>query len=223
MAETPELRASDADREHAAEALRRAGGEGRLDVDELDERLHLAFAARTRSELEALVADVTVRDGVEDRAVGAPASRLAVRPGEGGSKWLIAVMGGADRTGRWRLAERVLNLNVMGGSELDLNDAELSGPLTQLRVVAIMGGAEVYVPEGLNVQVSHFAFMGGNEIDLGSERPDPGGPTVHLKLFSLMGGIEVRRGRKPTRQDRRDQRRELRRARHEARHRHRDR
>ena len=39
MAETPELRASDADREQAADLLRHAAGEGRLTVEELDERL----------------------------------------------------------------------------------------------------------------------------------------------------------------------------------------
>ena len=60
MAETPELRASDADREQTAELLRRAAGEGRLTVDELDERLAEAFTARTRAELEQLIADVVV-------------------------------------------------------------------------------------------------------------------------------------------------------------------
>ena len=35
----PELRASDADREHTAERLRQAAGEGRLTIEELEERL----------------------------------------------------------------------------------------------------------------------------------------------------------------------------------------
>jgi hypothetical protein len=210
MAETPDLRASDSDREHAAELLRQAGGEGRLDVEELDERLQQAFAARTRAELEALVADVVVGDRGEHRAVGAPAARLAVRPGEGGARWLVSIMSGTDRKGHWRLAERVMNINFMGGSELDLNEAELSAPRTELRVIAFMGGAEIHVPDGLNVEVSQFAFMGGNDINLGPTRPDPGGPTVHLKLFSLMGGIDVQRGRKLTREERRLRRRERR-------------
>jgi hypothetical protein len=220
MAETPELRASDADREHAAELLRHAGGEGRLDVEELDERLHQAFSARTRGELEALVADVVVGDPGAHRAVGAPPSRLPVRPGEGGSKWLISVMSGTDRKGVWRLAEKVLNINIMGGSDLDLNDAELSADRTELRVIVIMGGAEIRVPDGLNVEVSHFAFMGGDNIEIGLERPDPGGPTLHLKLFSLMGGVDVKRGRKPTREERRAlklERRQERRERRDAR------
>jgi hypothetical protein len=35
----PELRASDADREHTAELQRRAAGDGLLDVDEMEQRL----------------------------------------------------------------------------------------------------------------------------------------------------------------------------------------
>ena len=56
----PELRASDADREHHAEILRRAAGEGRLTFDELDERLTTVYESRTHRELERLVADVVV-------------------------------------------------------------------------------------------------------------------------------------------------------------------
>ncbi|HWI75293.1 MAG TPA: DUF1707 domain-containing protein [Baekduia sp.] len=196
MAETPELRASDADREHAAEVLRGAAGEGRLTVEELNDRLDAAFAARTRGELEVLVADVLV-EGV------APSPSLPVRAGDGGTKWLVSIMGGHDRRGHWRVGPKVININFWGGSDIDLNDAELSAPETTIRVISIMGGADVWVPEGLDVRVSEFALMGGNDVTLGRERPAPGGPVVHVKLFSLMGGSVVRRGRRLTREERR--------------------
>jgi hypothetical protein len=53
-----ELRVSDADRERIAERLRLAAGEGRLSVDELEERLERAFGAVTARELEPLIADL---------------------------------------------------------------------------------------------------------------------------------------------------------------------
>jgi hypothetical protein len=56
---TPRLRASDADREATVERLRFAAVEGRLDADELDERLAAAYRARLCSELERLTEDVT--------------------------------------------------------------------------------------------------------------------------------------------------------------------
>ena len=55
----PELRASDADREAAARRLHTAVMEGRLDSDELEERLSQAYSAKWCSELTRLTADVT--------------------------------------------------------------------------------------------------------------------------------------------------------------------
>jgi hypothetical protein len=54
----PGLRAADADRDATADLLRRASGEGRLGVDELEQRLELAYAARTAGDLRALTADL---------------------------------------------------------------------------------------------------------------------------------------------------------------------
>ena len=54
----PALRASDADRERVAEALRRHHVDGRLDTDELQERLGRCYAARTAAELAPLLADL---------------------------------------------------------------------------------------------------------------------------------------------------------------------
>jgi hypothetical protein len=54
----PQLRAADADRERHAELLREHAAQGRLTVDELDERLDRVFAARTHGELAPVVADL---------------------------------------------------------------------------------------------------------------------------------------------------------------------
>jgi Domain of unknown function (DUF4190)/Domain of unknown function (DUF1707) len=56
---TPDLRASDSDREATAERLRVAALEGRLDPTELDERMSAAYAARYCGELARLTEDVT--------------------------------------------------------------------------------------------------------------------------------------------------------------------
>jgi uncharacterized protein DUF1707 len=54
----PALRASSRERDRAAADLVRHWHQGRLDVDELDERIGRALAARTRGELELLRADL---------------------------------------------------------------------------------------------------------------------------------------------------------------------
>lgn len=59
MAESnPHVRASDADRERVAERLREHCAQGRLDEEELAERIAQAYQARTRGELAALTEDL---------------------------------------------------------------------------------------------------------------------------------------------------------------------
>jgi hypothetical protein len=70
-----ELRVSDADRERIVERLRAHATEGRLTVDELEERVQRALGARTASELAALT-----RDLPERRAPGQRAPRWWDRP-----------------------------------------------------------------------------------------------------------------------------------------------
>jgi uncharacterized protein DUF4190/uncharacterized protein DUF1707 len=58
-AQPPALRASDADREAVAERLRVASVDGRIDAEELEERLSAVYAARWVADLDRLVADVS--------------------------------------------------------------------------------------------------------------------------------------------------------------------
>ncbi len=203
----PDLRASDADRERAVLTLGRAAGDGRLDVEELEERLQLAYAARTHSELERLLADVGGAIAGDLAQAPVPAPRTRVGPaGVDGTSWIVSIMGGNQRTGRWRVAERCNVVNFMGGAELDLHDVELSDHVTVVNVYTLMGGFEIRVPDGVDVQISKFAFMGGHEVKLGSEPPPPGAPVIRIRLWTMMGGGEVRRGRKRDRRDRGDDR-----------------
>ena len=107
-------------------------------------------------------------------------------------------MSGRERKGRWLVGKNLKVINIMGGSDLDLNDAELADDNVEMTVFSLMGGADVRVPESLNVELTEFAFMGGNGSKLGNERPDPGGPTLRLRVISIMGGTDVNRGRKLT-------------------------
>jgi hypothetical protein len=56
-----QLRISDSDRHKVAEVLREAAGEGRIDMDELDERLEATYAARTYADLVPITVDLPVQ------------------------------------------------------------------------------------------------------------------------------------------------------------------
>lgn len=55
----PALRASDADRESVAATVRQACVDGRIDSEELEERLSAVYSARWVGELDRIVADVS--------------------------------------------------------------------------------------------------------------------------------------------------------------------
>ena len=54
----PDMRASHEDRDRVVDALRVAGGDGRLSAEELDTRLERALSARTLGELAGLTSDL---------------------------------------------------------------------------------------------------------------------------------------------------------------------
>lgn len=90
----PRLRVSDADRERTVELLREHHAVGRLDAQEFHDRLEQAFAAKTRGELDALLADLPAIDLY--RLPSADIRPVRRRGGSGpargadGAAWLVA-------------------------------------------------------------------------------------------------------------------------------------
>jgi hypothetical protein len=182
VSEPPELRVSDADREATVGRLRQAGGEGRLTLEELAERVELADAARTRGELDVLTADLP--------ATSAPAPPPA--PLGKDRRWVVAIMGGETRKGRWRPSRRTNAIAVMGGIDIDLREAELADG-AEFLAIGIMGAVSIVVPEGVSVEMSGLALMGGNSGPDDRVPPLPEAPVVRVRAFSLMGGVVVER------------------------------
>jgi len=78
------LRASHADREHVIDTLKAAFADGRLDTDDLDDRVGQALAARTYAELATVTADIPVgpaRAPRPRRAARRPVNKEAVKWG----------------------------------------------------------------------------------------------------------------------------------------------
>jgi DUF1707 SHOCT-like domain len=78
MASDLRIRASDADRDAAAAALREHLAAGRLTTEEFDERLDKAYAAKTLGDLDDLMADLPATD--PGPLPGTSVDRFAARP-----------------------------------------------------------------------------------------------------------------------------------------------
>jgi len=182
------LRVSDAERDETVRILGEHAAVGRLTLDELEERSGRALAARTRGELATLTGDLPQEAGVEGR--GRPAPTLphnAKKP----VRWMVAIMAGSHRRGRFRAVGRINAIAIMGGDEIDLREAEIEGGELTLNLVAIMGGATIYIPDTVELDVGGFSLMGGNT-EIGAERPPrPGAPVIRLRTWNLMGGATI--------------------------------
>jgi hypothetical protein len=188
VSDLPELRISDADRERVAERLRDAAGEGRLTIEELDERVELAYAARTGSDLTPLTADLPET---------APGADTPARRGAGKMRrWTVALMGGGNLRGRWLAGRKLTSIAVMGGGEIDLRNAVLTEGDLHITIFAFMGGVDVVVPPGIDVELTGFALMGGNDSNVPPQDLPPGARRVHVRAVSIMGGSGVRMKRR---------------------------
>jgi Domain of unknown function (DUF1707) len=190
-----EMRASDADRERVAAVLREAAGEGRIGLDELDERLGAVYAARTYAELEPITRDLPA-PGEQPVAI-IPAAAVPAQQSErfGGvpaSKGAFALMSGFERRGRW-VVPRVFRAGaLMGGGEIDLREARFAAQTVTIHAWTFMGGIEIIVPEDAEVHVVGLGIMGGfdhNAAGVG----EPGAPTIVVKGLAVMGGVSVER------------------------------
>ena len=187
------MRISDADRHRVAEVLREAAGEGRLDLDELDERLGLTFAAKTYADLVPITADLqAVGPTTHTGPAASPVPRAGGVPAVGHAS-SIAIMGECTRRGVWQVPTQQAAFALMGSITLDLRQAILSGPEIVINANAIMGDVKVIIPAHVHAVVDGTPIMGdsGQGKDKVPADLGPGSPTVRVRGIALMGSVQV--------------------------------
>ncbi|MFG2403831.1 DUF1707 domain-containing protein [Streptomyces brevispora] len=196
------MRASDAERERIAEILREAVAEGRLGMEEFDQRLDATYKARTHGELEPIVRDLPgIGAAVAPVAAGqhltGSMARWSDRVGKPAtSAGAFAFWGGFRRRGNWTVGRKFTAFAMWGGGEIDLREADFEEREVVIRCFTIMGGMQVTVPPDLNVEVRGIGIMGGfGESTKDEGIPAPDSPRVRVTGFALMGGVGVERKR----------------------------
>jgi hypothetical protein len=187
------LRISDEDRHRVAEVLRRAAGEGRLDLDELDQRLEATYQAKTYGELVPLTVDLPA---------GAVSSELSPRlstprPAPAGRTYAssVAIMSDTKRLGPWQVGESHAAFSLMGSVTLDLREAVFETHEVVINASAIMGEVKVVVDARTAVVMEGIGVMG----EYSEQRPrvpaevSDDSPVVRLRGLALMGSVHVQR------------------------------
>lgn len=182
-------------RELAVQRLTAAFAAGRIELDDLEQRLDRVMHAQTAAELDATIAGLEHPPGRANVPAVQPNSGEFVidHPRRRTSKVTFIMMGGVDRKGTWAPAKRHVAVAFMGGAYLDFREAALQPGVTHVYCGTVWGGIEVAVPHGLDVEVSGFALLGGlGRVEQESGSTDPRRPQLHIHALAVMGGIEIK-------------------------------
>ncbi|MFY7070033.1 DUF1707 SHOCT-like domain-containing protein [Nocardiopsis changdeensis] len=173
-----ELRASHQDRDTVVERLRNAAVEGRIDHDELDERLERALTSKTHAELAALTADLPVPQDPEEQL-----PPLVLKGGMSG-----AVRG----PGRWEAPAYVIAHGGVGGVKIDFS--RVRSRLREILVEAYgeTSGVTVVIPDGWTADTTGMDPGVGGLRDRTTPDRLPGTPLIRLAGSGGMGGVIVR-------------------------------
>jgi hypothetical protein len=162
----------------------------RLTLPEYERRVELAYRATSAGALQDLTRDLVPLPParVAAAAMSAPVASHSTR-----AKTFLALMSGIVRRGTWTVPARIRAVACMGGIGLDLREATLTAPVTDIYVFALMGGVEIIVPPDVRLETDGFAIMGGFEDQLQEPASrDAGVPLIRVHGLAIMGGVEAR-------------------------------
>ncbi len=175
------------DRETIARALANAAGQGRLDTEELENRLARTHQARNYDELEQLLADLPGSQQPEERTVAEHTVPETLH--------ITAALRKARRHGRWKVPRRIIASAGRGEVELDFSEAEFTNDKLTVDARPNLSDVELIVPEGHAVTTEE-ATPGTEPVHDRTTAPaQPDTPHIHIVARAGMGSIIVRHPR----------------------------
>jgi hypothetical protein len=185
------MRISDADRHKVAEVLREAAGQGRLDLDELDERLEATFSAKTYADLVPITVDLHPAPAAPPTAQQASTYAAGIPGTAPRHTTSLAIMGGQDRKGIWEVGATHNAFALMGGIDIDLRQAIFTTREVVINASTVMGGIDIIVNAFTRVSVEGVGIMGAFDEGRAKIEPafGPESPLVRVRGIALMGAV----------------------------------
>ena len=184
-------------RQRAIDVLMEHFSKDNIDLAGYEKRLDVVNRCSTAEELREILRELPPLESTE------PATDVI--PAQGGGPvvvdadrvrdhgFLVSVLGGTNRAGRWIPARSNFAIGVLGGLSLDFRESLLGPGVTDLNVLAMLGGIEIIVPPQMVVEVDGMALLGGFEHQTDTPlRSDPDQPTLRIRGIAVLGGVEVK-------------------------------
>lgn len=158
-----DLRVSDAEREHVVGVLEKAIGQGMIGLDEFTTRTDTALAARTRGELNIVLADLpglVHRDaaGAQPAAgAGTPGPERNQPVGIPGDRLELASHGSTlRRSGPWVVPAELMVRNKYGETKLDFTEAQVTSPVVRIELDCKWGSVSLTIPDQAAVDINNI-------------------------------------------------------------------
>lgn len=177
-----------AERDAVVEVLQQAAAEGRLTIEELDERVEAALRARTRSDLTPLIDDLPAGQRMFEVAV--PQRGPGWSPDD--PLTLSAGWDREKREGRWTIPPWIVVNSGLGDVRLDCRVATPAEPVITIQVMSGMGNVTIIVPEGWGANVDRLDSGWGTKKIKVSAVPEPGRPLLRFEGNTGLSTLTVR-------------------------------
>jgi hypothetical protein len=177
----PHVRLSDAEREGVLARLRAAAGEGRITLDEFQERADGVLRAQTYGEIAVYVADLPAGPA----GPAAPVRELLE---------IRSTATSLRRRGRWTVPRRLLVHAKAGSVKLDFTEAVIATPVVDVVLDVVAGSTTLVLPVGATADADGVHMVAGSlKIRGVPSHPDPAaGPHIVVTGEQKAGSLTVR-------------------------------
>ncbi|MFW6088689.1 MAG: DUF1707 SHOCT-like domain-containing protein [Gemmatimonadota bacterium] len=165
--------------ERTIEALEQHYVQDHISLAEFERRLDDAYAGRGPDEWRSLLSDLPA---LSEPARTPPARR----------EFVVNVLGGSERRGRWTAPAKLVVVPLAGGVVLDFREVDFTTEEVEVAIASVLGDVLILVPPDLRVAVGGLPILGTfqRQNEGGAARADA--PLLRVKGVALAGRIEVR-------------------------------
>ncbi|MFN3216130.1 MAG: hypothetical protein ACE367_06510 [Acidimicrobiales bacterium] len=126
---------------------------------------------------------------------------------------IFSVIGGAKRSGRWRVPASTRTLTLFGRCLIDLRQAETTADELSFSCISVFAGVTFIVPEGAEVRPSGVAVLGSARSLVPVSDSPAHLPPISTDAITVLGRLRIRTTDEEPEEELRDSWRERRRAR----------
>ncbi|MCW0213464.1 MAG: DUF1707 domain-containing protein [Pseudonocardia sp.] len=185
----PGMRVSDRERGETEEWLRTAMGDGRLTLDEFEERAARCWAARTRADLDVLTEDLPRPGAVVSPTVGAAPAPVPTGGRTLGQR-IGSKLGSLLVLGAGVVAVGAVATSADGGAIFSSRVVQVADDATTVQVGALFGSTKVVVPDGVAVRSSGVMVFGSTDCDQACSSP-AGARVLTVETRGAFGSVDI--------------------------------